>query len=140
VTQTNHQLEQPVEPEDLLEATLGRYRDTLKNILGRLLFGDDLRTITKGAIDEFEKDLRSIIGGVEELRDGPKQTNYVKSIDAIQTNIKSVIDNLYDASYRLDALDDLEKTEKATIMIEKVIPSLRACEIPLREAIKQFNT
>jgi hypothetical protein len=134
VSRTNRLSQQPDEPEALLEITVEGYHNTLKNLLTQLLSGDDWRTIQKGAIDQFQIDLRKIIEGVENLRGNPQRTKYIDSIEAIQDNLRLVIVNLYTAS------DVLERSDTIKDRQEFFYPAFIACLQPLRYAIQSFKS
>lgn len=131
--QANRLPQQPDEPEASIETTVGGYQSTLKNLLTQMLSEDDWRTIQKGAIDQFQMDLRKIIKGVEDLRENPEKAKYLDSIDAIQTNLRIVIVKLYTASDVLERGDTIEDRQKF------FYPSFIDCIQPLREAIQQFK-
>jgi hypothetical protein len=133
VPQANRLPQQPDEPEASIETTVGGYQSTLKNLLTQMLSEDDWRTIQKGAIDQFQMDLRKIIKGVEDLRENPEKAKYLDSIDAIQTNLRIVIVKLYTASDVLERGDTIEDRQKF------FYPSFIDCIQPLREAIQQFK-
>lgn len=136
MTQADRLPQQPAEPEPSLETIVEGYQSTLKSLLAQLLYDADLRKFTKETIDTFEGDMRGINKGVEDLRENPRKAEYAGSIDKIQTHIQDVIDKLYLASLVFDVSDTLEK---ATMMRDFFLPSLRACQEPLREAIKELN-
>ena len=133
MTQTNHQPEQPVEPEVLLEAELNRYKATLENIRNILLYGANLREMTKVALETFEHDLREVIMGIERLRNTSHIGDSLVSVDAVQALIRNAIDEIYIAVIVME-----NETRNSEDSWRSFFACLANCQRYLSEALKQF--
>ncbi len=100
------------------------YQATVKRIYELLLYEVDLRTITKGAIDGLETDLRLVIKGVSDLT----TTNAVQSTDALQKHLVEARNGLYNAS---DTLENKGRNPK-------FYDHLTSCSEQLKEALRYF--
>jgi hypothetical protein len=133
VTQTNRQPEQPVEPELLLEADLGRFKAALENIRNLLLYGANLRTLTMDDLDRFDKDLREVIMGDERLRHTPHIGNFLISVDAVQVIIRNAILELNVAVNVMENETIFSQDSGRSFFI-----CLANCQRYLSEALQQF--
>jgi hypothetical protein len=133
VTQTNHQPEQPVEPEVLLEADLNRYKATLENIRNILLYGANLRTLTTDVLDTFDHDLREVIKGIERLRNTSHIGDFLVSVEAVQELIRNAINEIYVAVNVME-----NETINSQDSWRSFFACLANCQRYLSEALKQF--
>lgn len=110
------------------QALLG-YVIQLRGMSHLFLYGVDLREVTKADIDGWEAELRSIIEGIENLRDAPYIHIFLTSCDGVQKMICDVIDNLYSAS-------DILQKKLPTIKDRKTFyQTFRHCAALLGDAI-----
>ncbi len=138
--QPNYLPQQPNEPEESIEETLGRYKTALETLHRILSYGENLRSIEAESINTFEKDLREIIEGLEYLRGKPDITTFVTSIDAIKEKLQFARNALYTS---LDVLEVAKQGSLLEVIEAKkrfVYPSLTSCAQFLLEAIQQFRT
>lgn len=77
---------------------LQSYRNRLEQIRNLVLFELDQRSITQASLDELERDLSSIIGGLDRLRRSPNIDQIHFSLDEVQTNVRKARKCLHVAS------------------------------------------
>jgi hypothetical protein len=108
---------------DLSQASEGQklliYKRTLEAIRDLLLYGTDLRRMTKDTIDILENDIREIIRGLSKV-----QLNWT---EAVLFSLKNAISSLYTAS------DSLEQTKGSAFY-----RNLNKCEEYITQALKYF--
>ena len=109
--------------------TLRGYKIQLEGMRDLFLYRIDYRSITKTNIDTWEQELRHIIGGIQKLR--PHLGGLLNSADAVQANIRSVINTLYEAS---DILSRKNSSYK-----ERLYQKFTKCSGFLQDAIDHFN-
>ena len=119
--------------ERSLEVALLSYKDTLIHMRDLLLFDMDLRTITPTDIGAFESDLRRIIKEIEELRSKADIFRFLGSVDVVQEEIRSAINELLIASHMCKSETiDTEDTWRS------FYTCLSNCRKHLSEALQQF--
>jgi hypothetical protein len=126
--QSNFSPQQPNDPENSSMAILVKYKTVIESLQKLLLYGENLRNINKDAINAFERDLREVIQGVEELRQTTDISQHLTSVDAVQENVRSAINELY------IALDVIERQDTE---IESTRRSFYTCLINCRRYLTQ---
>jgi hypothetical protein len=109
--------------------TLQRYKRQLEAMRDLFLYRIDYRSISKINIDTWEQELRNIIGGIQNLRSHVDEL--LNSADAIQANIRRVINTLYEAS---DILEGKNNSNR-----EPLYQKFTKCSGFLQKAINDFN-
>lgn len=105
------------------------YKKQLEAMRDLFLYRIDYRNISKTNIDTWEKELRDIIGGIQKLRSHADEL--LISADAIQANIRMVINTLYEAS---DILEGKNYNDG-----EPLYQKFTKCSGFLQKAINDFN-
>jgi hypothetical protein len=105
------------------------YKRQLEAMRDLFLYRIDYRSISKRNIDTWDRELRRIIGGIQKLR--PRVDELLNSADAIQTNIRRVINTLYEASDILEGKNNGDS--------EPLYQKFTKCSGFLQYAINDFN-
>lgn len=78
------------------------YRDNLENIRDMVLYERSQLKITQASIDELERYLSNIIGGLDKLRRMPNIDELHSSLDEVQANVRKARKCLHVASKLLE--------------------------------------
>ncbi len=123
------------EPQDSQEAQIIRgFKSQVESICTLLSYEVNLRNVSKEDINEWEQELRGIIGGIRHLEQLSSISIYLSSSDAVQELIGNALINLYLAWDILDLKKcPLSEREKLYRLLQK------DCPMHLTNALKYFN-
>jgi hypothetical protein len=112
---------------------LRRFKGQIESLCNLIDFDANLQRIKSNDIDEWERELRSILREIKRLQSTPYIDSLLDSSDAVRNWIATALDHFYVAS------DILQK--KGTITIkerEKFYEKLRASSQCLSKALEYF--
>ncbi len=120
------------DPRSANEQVLQRYKAQLEDMHRSFFYKINLRTIQVSNIDTWEKELRSIMEGMDRMRFYADIDESIGSIDEVQAKIQKVLLNLYTAS---DIL-----TKKASVRERQMFYQfIMDCSALLQDAIDCFH-
>ncbi len=122
------------DPRESPEAhQLTRSKNLIESICNLIDFDVNLQRVRPNDIDEWDRDLRTIVKEIKRLRNSSDFDFLLESFDAVQKWIAKALDHLYVAS------DILQKKGPITIRErEKFYEKLRACSQCLSKALEYF--
>lgn len=122
------------DPRNIARHTLQCDKKQLETLRSALLYEVNLRTITVENINDWDVELRSIIGDVDSLRSSLFIDEFISSVDKLQAKLQKLLHNLY------LVCDILEKQGRITWQDkDKLYQKLEECPDILIEAIDCFH-